>query len=168
MIVRVIISFLLIITALFGVYFVYLGPNLTDSSIEVDNLFSFSGKQPDHVGINNGQLADCPQTPNCISSESNDVTHQVKPLHYHSSPQQALNQLKQILEDTNNAEIITQKDNYIYAQFTTTMLGFVDDVEFYLEPDSALIHVRSASRIGESDLGVNRRRIERIREQFAS
>ena len=74
--------------------------------------------------------------------------------------------LKIILANTENAEIITAEANYIYAEFTSDLMGFVDDVEFYLDEKDSLIQVRSASRLGESDLGANRKRIEAIRARF--
>lgn len=131
------------------------------------SIFSFSGEQPENLGVENGQLANCPQTPNCVSSQSNDINHKVDPLTYNSSPEQALTELETILQEIDNAEIIEENENYLYAQFTSNIMGFVDDVEFYLDPQEELIHVRSASRIGESDLGANRRRVERLREQFS-
>jgi uncharacterized protein (DUF1499 family) len=63
-------------------------------------------------------------------------------------------------------QIITEDKNYLYAEFTSAIMGFVDDVEFYLDEDAKLIQVRSASRLGKSDLGVNRKRIETIRTKL--
>ena len=145
----------------------FANPALASNSVQVASIFSFSGDQPDNLGVENGQLANCPQTLNCVSSQSKDVNHKVDPLTYNSSPEQALTELKTILQDIENAEIIEENNNYLYAQFTSNIMGFVDDVEFYLDPQAEIIDVRSASRIGESDLGANRRRIERIREQFS-
>ncbi|MDR9402870.1 MAG: DUF1499 domain-containing protein [Halothece sp. Uz-M2-17] len=139
---------------------------MATNSIEIASIFSFSGEQPKNLGVKQGSLANCPQTPNCVSSQSKDVTHKVEPLTYDSSRKEALKQLKTIIQETDNAAIIKATSNYLYAQYTSRIMGFVDDVEFYLDPQENLIHVRSASRVGESDLGVNRRRIERIREQF--
>lgn len=139
---------------------------LAETSLQVASIFSFSGEQPKNLGVKNGQLADCPETPNCVSSQSKDVTHQIEPLTYSSSGKEAWKKLQTILEATDNAEVIEAENNYLYATYTSQIMGFVDDVEFYLEPQEKLIHVRSASRLGESDLGVNRNRIETIREQF--
>ncbi|WP_246140385.1 DUF1499 domain-containing protein [Euhalothece natronophila] len=145
----------------------FASPSLASNSVQVASIFSFSGEQPDNLGVENGKLANCPQTPNCVSSQSKDINHKIDPLTYNSSSERALGELTTILKEIDNAEIIEEKDNYLYAQFTSNIMGFVDDVEFYLDPQAEVIHVRSASRIGESDLGVNRRRIERIREQLS-
>jgi uncharacterized protein (DUF1499 family) len=76
-----------------------------------------------------------------------------------------------IVKEMNRSKIITAEDNYIRAEFSSKLFGFVDDVEFYF-PDTtstkAIIHVRSASRVGYSDLGVNRKRIEQIRNRLKS
>lgn len=134
----------------------------------VASLFSFSGTRPNNLGIHDGKFASCPSSPNCVSSLSEDVTHQIEPLAYSSAPEQALEQLTQILEMMDNAKIITAESDYIYAEFTSSLMGFVDDVEFYLDQSNQVIQVRSASRLGDSDLGVNRKRIEMIRTLFNS
>ncbi|MGB3401503.1 MAG: DUF1499 domain-containing protein [Microcoleaceae cyanobacterium] len=131
-------------------------------------LFSFSGSRPDNLGVENGHLQPCPESPNCVSSQSLDEEHQIDPLNYQATPEETFDRLKMVIETMNNAEIITENNSYLYAEFTTPILGFVDDVEFYLDSDQNLIQVRSASRLGESDLGVNRRRIETIRAMFES
>lgn len=126
----------------------------------------FTGTRPNNLGVRDGKLAPCPNTPNCVSSHSADATHQVEPLNYTSTPQVALTQLKQVISGLPKTKIVTETDSYIYAEFTSAIMGFVDDVEFYIDPDAQLIHVRSASRLGKSDLGVNRKRVETIRAQF--
>ena len=136
--------------------------NHSDSTL-IASLFSFSGEIPSNLGVKNGQLGTCPTSPNCVSSQSSDAEHKIEPLTYDSTPEKAIAQLKEIIEAIENAEIIETNDNYLYAQFTSKLMGFVDDVEFYLDKKSQVIQVRSASRLGESDLGVNRQRIEEIR-----
>ncbi|AFZ43407.1 hypothetical protein PCC7418_1205 [Halothece sp. PCC 7418] len=150
----------------FSVFFFNPTVSLATTTVEMASIFSFSGEQPKNLGVNKGSLSPCPQTPNCVSSQSKDVTHKVEPLTYNSSRKEALNKLKTMIEETDHAKIIEATSNYLYAQYTSRIMGFVDDVEFYLDPQENVIHVRSASRVGESDLGVNRRRIESIREQF--
>lgn len=126
----------------------------------------FTGNRPNNLGVTDGKLAPCPNTPNCVSSQSTDATHKVEPLSYTSTPDVALAQLKQVIRSLPKTSIITETDSYIYAEFTSAIMGFVDDVEFYLEPEARVFHVRSASRLGKSDLGVNRKRVETIRSQF--
>lgn len=129
-------------------------------------LFSFAGTRPDSLGVKNGRLLDCPGTPNCVSSQSTDPKSQIAPLAYTDSPQQAIARLKTVIEAQPRTKIIASEGNYLYAEFTSALMGFVDDVEFYLDEAANVIHVRSASRLGQSDLGVNRKRVETIRSQF--
>lgn len=126
----------------------------------------FTGTRPINLGVQSGILASCPPTPNCISSQSQDIEHYIKPLTYSGNPQQAFANLKQTVQNQERANLIGDTDNYFYAEFTSKWMGFVDDVEFYLNEDAGEIDVRSASRLGESDLGVNRQRIENIRTQL--
>ncbi|WP_445630066.1 DUF1499 domain-containing protein [Nostoc sp. DSM 114167] len=126
----------------------------------------FAGKRPNNLGISNGKLASCPNSPNCVSSQSTDASHQIAPLTFTSTPEQAITNLKQIIESLPRTKIITFSNDYLYAEFKSALLGFVDDVEFYLDRTTNVIHVRSASRLGQSDLGVNRKRIETIRAKF--
>ena len=125
----------------------------------------FSGTRPDNLGVNNGKLAACPNSPNCVSSQSpsSDETHFIQPLKYTSTPEKALADLKATIESEDRTKIIEESPDYLYAEFKSALMGFVDDVEFYLDSSSNTIHVRSASRLGQSDLGVNRKRIETIR-----
>lgn len=126
----------------------------------------FAGKQPNNLGISNGKLAPCPNTPNCVSSQSTDAVHKIAPLTFTSSPQEAISNLKKIIESLPRTKIITESQDYLYAEFKSALLGFVDDVEFYLDRNANVIQVRSASRLGQSDLGVNRQRIETIRAKL--
>jgi uncharacterized protein (DUF1499 family) len=130
-------------------------------------LFSFSGTRPTNLGLNNDRFAECPSTPNCVNSFSTD-DHTIEPLHYTISPEKAFATLKQTVESLPRTEVIQASDNYLYAEFTSKIMGFVDDVEFYLDQPANVIQVRSASRLGESDLGVNRQRIEAIRAQLTA
>lgn len=126
----------------------------------------FTGKRPSNLGVRDGKLAPCPSTPNCVCSQSEDAEHKIEPLTYKSTPQVAFTQLKQAIESQPRTKIITQSPNYLYAEFTSAIMKFVDDVEFYLDEGAKVIHVRSASRLGQSDLGVNRKRIETIRAKL--
>lgn len=130
-------------------------------------LFSFAGTRPANIGVTNGKLLDCPNSPNCVSSQSNDEDHKIAPLTYTGDPAKALADLKAVIASMPRTKVITAEGNYLYAEFTSALMGYVDDVEFYLNADKSIIEVRSASRLGESDLGVNRDRIEAIRAQFA-
>ena len=128
----------------------------------------FSGTRPDNLGVNNGKLAACPNSPNCVSSQSpsSDETHFIQPLKYSSTTEKALADLKKVIESEDRTKIIEESSDYLYAEFKSALMGYVDDVEFYLDSSSNTIHLRSASRLGQSDLGVNRKRIETIRTKF--
>ncbi|HAC64629.1 MAG TPA: DUF1499 domain-containing protein [Cyanothece sp. UBA12306] len=123
-------------------------------------MFNFSGTRPTNLGVKDGKLAPCPGTPNCVSSQSSNPQFTISPL-----PAMAISELRKILEQMERTTIIEATDNYLYAEFKSKLMGYVDDVEFYLDPNENVIHLRSASRLGKSDLGVNRQRIESIRSQ---
>lgn len=126
----------------------------------------FAGKRPDTLGVRDGRLATCPNTPNCVCSQDSDPGHKIDPLTYTSNPAEAMAALKKVIQEMPKVQIIEENNNYIYAEFTTALMGFVDDVEFYLDEAAKVIHVRSASRLGKSDLGVNRKRVEAIRAKL--
>jgi uncharacterized protein (DUF1499 family) len=129
-------------------------------------IFSFSGQRPQNLGITNGSLAACPNSPNCVSSQASDANHHVAAMTYGGSPQAALTKLQQVIEAMEGTEIITVTDDYLHAEFTSKLMGFVDDLECYLPPEKSIIHIRSASRLGQSDLGANRTRVEELRKSF--
>jgi uncharacterized protein (DUF1499 family) len=133
------------------------------------SLFSFSGTRPTNLGVKDGKLADCPNTPNCVSSQApeTDTQHKIAPLGYTSSAAEAMAKLKSVIQGMDRTEVIAESEDYLYAEFTSALMGYVDDVEFFLDPAAGVIQVRSASRLGQSDLGVNRKRIEEIRAKFA-
>jgi uncharacterized protein (DUF1499 family) len=127
-----------------------------------------AGTRPTNLGVHARQLAPCPSTLNCINSQSQDTAHRIEPFTYNSSPQEAMANLKTALQSFRRVKVIAQTDDYLYAEFTIPVVGFVDDVEFLLDKDAKVIHVRSASRLGESDLGVNRKRIETLQAKLNS
>ncbi|WP_225889407.1 DUF1499 domain-containing protein [Halomicronema hongdechloris] len=128
----------------------------------------FAGTRPDTLGVqDDGRLAACPSSPNCVvSREDADAEHAIAPLTYSSDAATAMARLKQVLQGQPRTDIITEREDYLYAEARSRLMGFVDDVEFYLDAPNSVIQVRSASRLGQSDLGVNRDRIETIRAQF--
>jgi len=134
-----------------------------------DSMFSFSGTRPDNLGVKDGTLAACPSSPNCVSSQSpkEDTEHYIEPLPFSGSADQAIATLKSIIESMERTEITQADSRYLYSEFASKLMGFVDDVEFYIDENAGVIHVRSASRLGQSDLGVNRKRVEEIRAKLA-
>lgn len=129
-------------------------------------LTACSGTRPDHLGMREGRLAPCPSSPNCVSSFSDDPAHFIEPLRYRSSPERAMARLEALLRAHPRTRLIVVQPDYIYAEFTTRIMRFVDDVELLLDAEAGVIHCRSASRIGHFDFGTNSRRIELIRELF--
>jgi len=126
------------------------------------------GAVPD-LGIKNGELASCPKTPNCVNSQAVGEKQYIQPILYSGTREDARARLLQVLGSQRRAKILTAQENYIRAEFTSALFRFVDDVEFYFPKEKSgesVIHIRSASRIGYSDLGANRKRIERIRSEF--
>ena len=123
----------------------------------------FPGSAPDDLGIKEEHLSPCPVTPNCVVSEEADATHAIAPISYTGDRQQVREALEDVLGVVPRTKIVEATDRYIRAESSSRLLGFVDDVEFYFPEDQNIIHIRSASRLGESDLGVNKRRLEQIR-----
>lgn len=116
-----------------------------------------ASQPPSNIGVQNGELTACPESPNCVSSFASSEQHGIAPL------SASLAQVEQVLVGLDEANIVEANENYLYAEFTSAIMGYVDDVEFLHEPAAGVTHVRSASRLGYSDLGANRKRIEAIR-----
>jgi len=124
----------------------------------------FSGSRPVVLGLVAGKLPPCKSTPNCVSSQADpaDAEHYIAPLTVSGDPSVAWSALVRVVRGMERATIVREEPGYLYAEFASRLMGFVDDAEFALDP-AGLIHVRSASRLGRSDFGVNRSRIEAIR-----
>ena len=108
----------------------------------------------------------CPETPNCVSSLAQGKAH-VAPLVFSDAPDAALARLKAVLRQLPRVRIVAEAPAHVRAQATSRVFRFVDDLEFALDPDAGVIHVRSAARTGYFDFGVNRRRVEAIRAAFS-
>jgi uncharacterized protein (DUF1499 family) len=124
--------------------------------------------KPEGLGPKNGRLANCPDSPNCVCSQEDRDSHHVAPFKYDGEGQAAFSRLVELLKTWPRARIVTQTDDYLHVEFTSALLRFVDDVEFLLMDEDKRIQVRSASRVGYSDLGANRKRVEAIRAAFES
>jgi uncharacterized protein (DUF1499 family) len=114
------------------------------------------------------KFSPCPDSPNCVSSQSADKAHFIEPLHYAGSIAEARQKLIDILENTKRVRLVKAETDTIHAEFRSLIFQFIDDVEFYFPPNQAIIHVKSASRKGYYDFGANRRRVERLRSKFQS
>jgi uncharacterized protein (DUF1499 family) len=126
-------------------------------------LISMSGSVPNNLGLTGGRLAPCPDSPNCVSSLATDPRHAIAPFALDRSLGAAKEELRQAAAKLPRAKLITEQENYLHFEFRSLIFRFVDDVEFQFDDATKTIHVRSASRVGHSDLGVNRRRVEAIR-----
>ena len=128
----------------------------------------FSGTPPTNLGTKAGLLAPCPDSPNCVSSQAGDDGHRIAPLAYTGDATLAMARLAEVIARQQGATLVTQRGDYLHATFQTPVMGFVDDAEFLANPGKQAIELRSASRLGRSDLGVNRKRIEALRTAFAA
>jgi uncharacterized protein (DUF1499 family) len=129
----------------------------------------FSGRRPRDLGVDQGRLKACPNKPNCVcSQDSGDARHEIAPLQFAGDANAAWAALHGAIAGMERVNIVKDEANYLYAEFSTKLMGYTDDVEFYLDPASHVIHVRSASRLGYRDFNVNRERIETIRTGFAA
>jgi len=129
-------------------------------------LAACSTDQPVRTKATNDKLSPCPKSPNCVSSLSKEESHYVEPLSYRVSQEEAREKLISVINSMKRSEIVTAETNYIHAIFKSALFRFIDDVEFSFDDQRKVIDVRSASRTGYSDLGVNRKRVERIRQGF--
>ncbi len=132
------------------------------------NLGLFSGTRPERIGVHEGRLLPVDETrPNSVSSATSGAGHRVAPIAAGGDPAAAFARLRAIVERHPGATIVESGPDYLYAEFRTPLMGFVDDVEFLLDPAARVVQVRSASRLGRGDFGVNRKRIESIRDQMS-
>jgi uncharacterized protein (DUF1499 family) len=130
-------------------------------------MFNCAGTRPADLGVTSGKLKPCPENPNCVSSQMDTKdSHYILPLKYSVELVIAKDTMKKIIAAESRTTLVIEKDNYLYFEFQSKLMGFVDDVEFYFDDLEKTIHIRSASRLGKSDLGVNRKRIESIRANF--
>ncbi|WP_420627211.1 DUF1499 domain-containing protein [Candidatus Leptofilum sp.] len=123
---------------------------------------------PDNLGVVNGRLAPCPESPNCVSTQATTELHGIEPISFVGDREAAHQKILAILEADNSFTIISQTPTYIHAEARSNLWRFIDDVEFYFDEAASVIHFRSASRLGYGDMGANRQRMEAIRAEFAA
>ena len=112
------------------------------------------------------RLAPCPDRPNCVSSLAEDASHRVEPLPLDGTPEQALARLREIIEAMPRVTVDEVGEAHLKARFRSRLFGFTDDLELVVDAQAGIIHIRSASRVGYSDLGVNRSRVEAISSRY--
>ena len=127
------------------------------------NMFT---KPPGNLGVVDGRLAACPGKPNCVCTQAESGTHAIAPISFDGTAAAALQRLKAVVIAMALARIVEEGEDYLRVEFTTAVMRYVDDVEFLIDTSANEIHFRSASRIGYSDLGANRKRMESVRAAF--
>lgn len=125
-------------------------------------------KKPKNVGITNGKFNPCPSSPNCVSTQSIDEKHKMDPIKFEDSLKEARSKIINIIKSLKRSKIIVETEKYLHIEFRTAVWRFVDDVEFYFDDIEKIIHFRSAARLGYSDMGVNRKRMENIKKSFTN
>jgi len=138
-------------------------------------LGAFSGQPPSNMGPRDGKLRPPSKTPNSVSSQA-DLWPQhpmrddarIAPLAVQGSGPATLARLRKIAQALPGAKVVEARDDYLYVQFTTRWMKFVDDAEFWFDPAHNVVQLRSASRVGSKDFGVNRARIETLRQALAA
>jgi uncharacterized protein (DUF1499 family) len=129
-------------------------------------MLSGLSKTPRNLGSSAGRLADCPDSPNCVSSQARRESQFLAAIPFHGSSGQAVDILKEVVAAMPRSKLVAEDSGYLHFEFRSFLFRFVDDVEFLVDEPNAVIHFRSASRVGYSDFGVNRRRMEVVRKRF--
>jgi len=136
------------------------------NSIKNDEKLMAKSKKP--IGILNGKFHPCPKSPNCVSTHASDDKQKMNPIKFSGSLDEAKDKIINIIGSLKRSKIITNKENYIHAEFRTAIFKFIDDVEFLFDDSEKIIHFRSRARSGYSDMGVNRKRMETIGNMYGN
>lgn len=128
-------------------------------------LLAFFSKPPKTLGVTDGKFAQCPEAKNCVSTQANDETHAIAPIQTSGDVETVIGQLSDVI-NTMGGKIVSVDGPYLWAEFTSKVFRFVDDVECYYDQESGVIHIRSASRVGYYDFNANRKRVEELRQKF--
>lgn len=130
-------------------------------------VLGYKSKYGSAPGLIDSKLAPCPETPNCVCSEFDKDPHYIEPVALRGLE---VNTAKATLKDIvlkMGGELAGESDDYIAARFSSKIFGFVDDLEVRIDAVAGIAHIRSAARVGQSDLGVNRKRVEKLKQRFA-
>ncbi len=154
-------------------WFLIVAAALVVAGIAAGRLGLLAGSPPQDLGVHEGRLRPPAATPNSVSSQAALYPEhprrgqaQIAPLSFTGGGPAALDRLARLVETTQGAKVVQRTPDYLYATYTTPLMGFVDDVEFWVDPAGSVIHLRSASRLGYGDRGANRARIEALRARF--
>ena len=129
-------------------------------------LLSCAGKRPSNLGVSGERLAACSSAPNCVCSDASDEEHAIAPFRLAKPPAEAWRIAGEAVSELPRTRIVDKAAGYLHAECRSAVFGFVDDLELHLRDEGGIIAVRSASRVGYSDLGVNRRRVEKLRSSL--
>jgi len=145
------------------------------AGVVVGQLGLLKGTPPTDLGVHEGRLKPPSKTPNSVSSQAplypdhpQRAYASIAPLPLKGDAGITLDRIASIIEAMDGAKVVRREPGYLYAQFTTRLMKYVDDTEFWFDPAAGVIQVRSSSRLGSSDLGVNRERIEFIRQELGT
>jgi uncharacterized protein (DUF1499 family) len=130
-------------------------------------LLSFTAAQPDNLGVSNGKLANCPDSPNCVCSQATSESHKIPSVKFTGLAGDQVEKIKRIVDDEfSRVKLVSESEYYLRYEFKSLIFRFVDDVEFFVDDANSEIHFRSASRVGHSDMGTNRKRMTKIIERL--
>ena len=124
--------------------------------------------KPENLGVIDGKLTACPESPNCISTEAGDASHRIPRIGFTGTAADARERLMHVVGQMPRTTLVTENENYLHFECRSLLFRFIDDLEFLIDSDTRTIQVRSASRVGYSDLGVNRSRVNQVRNAFES
>lgn len=122
---------------------------------------------PKNLGVGDGKLAKMPNTPNAVSSQTDIEDKKVEPLKFNGNLEETKTKIVNIINNYEGTKIIKSEKNYIHVVFTTGGMKYKDDVEFYFDEKNKIIHFRSASRVGYSDMGLNKKRFDEIKNYYS-
>jgi uncharacterized protein (DUF1499 family) len=131
-------------------------------------IFACAGTPPSSLGLHGARLAACPSSPNCVSSDAEDRAHFVAAFELSQPAADAWRAARAAVESLARTRVIEVSGDYLHAECSSALFGFVDDLELHLRASEGIIAVRSASRLGYGDMGVNRRRVEQLRALLAA
>ena len=129
-------------------------------------LLSCAGTRPANLGVKGSRLAACPSSPNCVSSDDADISHRIEAFRLAVPAADAWRTVRSTIASQPRTKIITETDDYFHAECSSWFFGFVDDLELHLRATQNIVGVRSAARLGHSDFGVNRKRVENLRVEL--
>lgn len=129
-------------------------------------VMSVTSRRPKTLGVRDDRLAPCPDSPNCVSTQADRDHQRMDSIPMAIDAPVAMETLKRVISAMPRTQIVTDDDNYLHVEFTSSLFRFVDDVELFVDRAQRVIHFRSASRSGRSDFGVNRKRMQDIVAAF--